>query len=43
LTPNIQPVEEMALLMIATRSYEANVTALESAKKMALKALQLGR
>lgn len=41
--PNINPVEEMANLMIATRSYEANLAALNTAKQLALKALEIGR
>ena len=40
--PNINLVEEMANLMSAARSYEANVTAANATKKMALKALQIG-
>jgi len=41
--PNINPVEEMANLLIATRSYEANLAALNTAKQLALKALEIGR
>ena len=41
--PNINPMEEMVNLISATRSYEANITALKAAKKMALKALEIGR
>lgn len=41
--PNINPVEEMANLLNAARSYEANLTALNTAKTLALKALELGR
>jgi flagellar basal-body rod protein FlgC len=41
--PNMNLMEEMADLMTATRSYEANVTAIQSAKRMALKALEIGR
>ncbi len=40
--PNISVIEEMANLLSATRSYEANVTAIESIKSMALKALSIG-
>ncbi len=40
--PNVQIMEEMLNLMKATRSYEANVTAFNSAKHMALKALEIG-
>lgn len=41
--PNINVVEEMADMVTATRSYEANVTAAQAAKAMALKTLELGR
>lgn len=43
LFPNINPIEEMVDLMGAVRSYEANVTAFNAAKSMALKALEIGR
>ena len=41
--PNINVVEEMADMISATRSYEANVTAAQASKAMALKTLDLGR
>lgn len=41
--PNVNPVEEMVDLVSATRSYEANVTALNAAKSMTRKALEIGR
>jgi flagellar basal-body rod protein FlgC len=41
--PNINSVEEMVQLMGAERSYEANVTAFNAAKTMAMKALEIGR
>jgi flagellar basal-body rod protein FlgC len=41
--PNVNIMEEMVDMVSATRSYEANVTALESAKSMVRKALELGR
>lgn len=41
--PNINVVEEMANMMQATRSYEANVNAMNVTKQMAMKALELGR
>jgi flagellar basal-body rod protein FlgC len=41
--PNVNPVEEMANMISAQRSYEANVTAMGAAKAMALKALEIGR
>ncbi|AGB40623.1 flagellar basal-body rod protein FlgC [Halobacteroides halobius DSM 5150] len=40
--PNINIVSEMTDMISATRSYEANVTALNSAKQMAKSALKLG-
>lgn len=41
--PNVNPVQEMADMISAQRSYEANVTALGAAKTMAQKALEIGR
>ena len=41
--PNINIIEEMVNLISATRSYEANVTAIRAAKSMAMKALEIGR
>jgi len=41
--PNINVVEEMVNMLSATRSYEANVTAIQSAKSMALKALEIAK
>lgn len=41
--PNINIVNEMVNMITATRSYEANVTALNAAKDIALKALEIGR
>jgi len=41
--PNVNVVEEMADMISATRSYEANVTAAQAAKSMALKTLELMR
>lgn len=41
--PNVNVVEEMADMINATRSYEANVTAVQAAKSMALKALEIGK
>lgn len=41
--PNVNIVEEMSDMINASRSYEANVTALQSVKAMALKALEIGR
>ena len=41
--PNINLMSEMVDLMTASRSYEANVTAINAAKNMALRAIDLGR
>lgn len=41
--PNVNTVEEMANMISAQRSYEANVTAMNAAKQMAQKALEIGR
>lgn len=44
LMPNVDTVTEMVNLINAGRSYEANVTAVNASKRMALKALEiLGR
>jgi flagellar basal-body rod protein FlgC len=43
LLPNISVVEEMVNMMSASRSYEANVTALKASKEMAASALEIGR
>lgn len=40
--PNVNLVTEMVSMMTATRSYQANVSALNAAKAMALKALEIG-
>lgn len=40
--PNIDPVSEMVELMETTRAYEANVRAINAAKTMALRALEIG-
>ena len=40
---NVNPVTEMVDMMTATRAYEANVTAMNAAKNMALKALDILR
>jgi flagellar basal-body rod protein FlgC len=40
--PGINPVNEMVTLISALRAYEANVAALNAAKTMALKALDIG-
>lgn len=41
--PNVNTVEEMANMISAQRSYEANVTTMNAAKAMANKALEIGR
>jgi len=41
--PNVNPMEEMVDMMIANRSYEANVAAMKSAKSMIAKALEIGK
>ena len=41
--PNVNPVEEYANMINASRSYEANITAMNAAKAMALKALDIGK
>jgi flagellar basal-body rod protein FlgC len=41
--PRINLMEEMVNMMSATRSYEANVTAIKATKDMAQKALEIGR
>ncbi|TWT03689.1 flagellar basal body rod protein FlgC [Planomicrobium sp. CPCC 101079] len=43
LSSNVDPVKEMVDLMSATRSYEANVTALNASKGMFMKALEIGK
>ena len=40
--PNVNVLKEMVDMMSATRSYQANVTTIKSAKRMALKALEIG-
>ena len=41
--PNVQPVEEMVDLISAQRGYEANVTAIQTAKTMFSKTLEILR
>lgn len=43
LLPNVDLAEEMVNLLSATRAYEANVTAFNAARHMALRALEIGR
>lgn len=41
--PNVDVVTEMTNMITATRSFEASVTAVNSSKSMAMKALEIGR
>jgi flagellar basal-body rod protein FlgC len=41
--PNINLMEEMANMIQATRSYEANVSAIQASTDMAMRALDIGR
>jgi len=41
--PNVDVVTEMVNMISASRSYEANVTSLNTTKSMATKALEIGR
>lgn len=41
--PNVNIVTEMTNMIDATRSYEANVTAFNASKSMALKGLEIGK
>lgn len=40
--PGVNPVAEMVSLIVATRSYQANVMAMNAAKFMAQRALEIG-
>ncbi len=41
--PDIDILKETTDMMMATRAYEANITTIKSAKRMALKALEIGK
>lgn len=41
--PNVDPLKEMVDLISSTRSYEANVTAMNATKGMLLKSLEIGK
>lgn len=41
--PNVEVMTEMVNMISASRAYEANVTAINSTKSMAMKALEIGR
>lgn len=43
LMPNVDIVKEMVDMISATRAYEANITAINSSKSMARRALDIGR
>lgn len=43
LMPNVNILNEMVDMIVATRAYEANVTAMNASKSMMLKALEIGR
>jgi flagellar basal-body rod protein FlgC len=41
--PNVNLVTEMTNMLSATRSYEANLAVIDAIKRMAVKALDIGR
>lgn len=41
--PNVEVVNEMINLISASRAYEANITAVNTTKTMAMKALEIGK
>ena len=41
--PGVDPAGEMVTLLAATRAYEANVAAMNTARSLALKTLEIGR
>ncbi len=41
--PNINPLTEMADLMVARRAYDANITVITTTKSLITKALEIGR
>ncbi|HEY3367210.1 MAG TPA: flagellar basal body rod protein FlgC [Symbiobacteriaceae bacterium] len=41
--PNVDLLQEITDMMLASRAYEANVTALNATKAMAMKSLEIGR
>jgi flagellar basal-body rod protein FlgC len=43
LLPNVDTLKEMVDMISATRSYEANVTAINASKAMFMKALEIGK
>ncbi|MEG0894381.1 MAG: flagellar basal body rod protein FlgC [Oscillospiraceae bacterium] len=43
LMPNVDPIKETLDMMAATRAYDANITAFNAVKSMALRALEIGK
>jgi flagellar basal-body rod protein FlgC len=41
--PNVNPIHEVVNLMSASKAYEANSSAVETLKSMAMRALDIGR
>jgi len=41
--PNVNAVEEMVNMITASRAYEAGITSIETIKRMARSALEIGR
>ncbi len=41
--PNVNPILEMSDMLLATRAYEANITAFSTAKSMVAKAMELAK
>ena len=41
--PNVNPILEMSDILLATRAYEANITAFSTAKSMIAKAMELAK
>lgn len=41
--PNVDMAKEMIDMLVASRSYEANITALNATKSMIMKALEIGK
>jgi len=42
LMPNVDVITEMVNMISATRAYEANITAINTTKGLAMKALEIG-
>jgi flagellar basal-body rod protein FlgC len=41
--PNVDLEKEMVDMLVATRSYEANITVLNNFKAVAMKSIEIGR